>query len=168
MEKEKNKGKQKSNKKGLPIIVPVIIVILIIVIILIVVDKMKNKESETTANINQSNETTTSGYVEEIDGVKINKSTKLNEAKDVNGLLVTNIQLTSESGMTNLLANVTNNTGAKTDVKTVSITLLDEQGNELTTVTGILDELEAGETTQLNIAMTSNYINAYDFVVNIQ
>lgn len=166
MENEKNKRKQNNNRKGVPIIVPVLIIVLIIVIIVIAINMKKDNNTETTASTEQG-EKTALGYVEEIDGVKVNKSTKLNAAKDVNGLLITNIQLTSESGMTNLLADVTNNTGAKTEVKTVSITLLDEQGNELTTVTGILDELEVGETTQLNIAMTSNYVNAYDFIANV-
>ena len=67
--------------------------------------------------------------------------------------------------MTTLLADVINNTGSKTEVQTVDITLLDNNGQELTTVTGIISELEAGATTQLNIAMTSDYINAYDFRV---
>ena len=69
--------------------------------------------------------------------------------------------------MTTLLADVINNTGSKTEVQTVDITLLDNDGQELTTVTGIISELEAGATTQLNIAMTSDYINAYDFKVTI-
>ena len=69
--------------------------------------------------------------------------------------------------MTTLLADVTNNTGSKTEVQTVDITLLDNNGQELTTVTGIISELEAGATTQLNIAMTSDYINAYDFKVTM-
>lgn len=166
---EKNKGKVKNRKRGIPI-APIIIILAIIIVVIIVVLKLRgtnNDKEEGARGANEEN-TSTVEYVEEIDGVKINKSTKLNEAKDVNGLRITNIQLTSESGMTNLLADVTNNTGTKTEVKTVEITLLDEEGKELTTVTGILDELEAGETTQLNIAMTSNYINAYDFIVNVK
>ena len=68
--------------------------------------------------------------------------------------------------MTTLLADVKNNTGNKTGVQMVDITLLDQDGKELTTVTGIIDGLEVGDTTQLNIMMTSDYINAYDFKVN--
>ena len=70
--------------------------------------------------------------------------------------------------MTTLLADVTNNTGAVTNVQTVDITLIDYNGNELTTVTGIIDALEVGATTQLNIAMTSDYINAYDFRITLK
>lgn len=67
--------------------------------------------------------------------------------------------------MTNLLADVTNKSNSKTGIKTLKITLLDIDGNELTTVTGIVNELEVNASTQLNISMTSDYINAYDFRV---
>ena len=79
--------------------------------------------------------------------------------------MITNIQLTTKDGMTTLLADVTNNSGASTEVRPVQITLLKQDGSELVTVTGIIDKLEVGGTTQLNIAMTSNYIEAYDFQV---
>ena len=168
MEKEKNKNtakrskKQNNYKSKRMLLIAIILVFLIICIIFFAQKNNENNISNTSQN------ETTQGYVEEIEpGVKINKSTKLNEAKDVNGLLITNIQLTTESGMTTLLADVTNNTGAKTEVQTVDITLLDNNGQELTTVTGIISELEAGATTQLNIAMTSDYINAYDFKVTM-
>ena len=49
----------------------------------------------------------------------------------------------------------------------MQITLLDYEGNELTTVPGIIKELEVGETTQLNISLTSDYVNAYDFRVKV-
>ena len=166
MEKEKNtakRSKKQNNNKSKRILLVAVIIILIIICIIFFTQR--NNENN-ISNTNQ-NETTQS-YVEEIEpGVKINKSTKLNEAKDVNGLLITNIQLTTESGMTTLLADVINNTGSKTEVQTVDITLLDNNGQELTTVTGIISELEAGATTQLNIAMTSDYINAYDFKVTM-
>ena len=135
------------------------------IIIALVLNRNKDKEQ-----INNNNETNTleeESYIEEIeDGVKINKSSKLNEVKEINGLLITNIQLTTKDGMTTLLADVQNNSGVKTDVKTLQITLLNKDGSELTTVTGIVNGLEIGETTQLNIAMTSDYVNAYDFRVS--
>ena len=165
---EKVPKRTKMQKKNSKISKAIIILLIIILAIIGIVFLVKNSSKEDEQN--QNNETTTRpSYVEEIDsGVKINKSTKLNEAKEVSGYQITNIQLTTESGMTTLLADVTNNTGNKTGVQMVDITLLDEEGKELTTVTGIIDELEAGEKTQLNIAMTSDYINAYDFRVNLK
>ena len=70
--------------------------------------------------------------------------------------------------MTTLLADVKNNTGSNTSIKTAEITLLDNNNEELVTVKGIINEMEAGGTSKLNISMTSNYINAYDFKVVIK
>ena len=152
------KMKIEKNKK---ILICLIIIVLIIAISTIIVKNNKKEQNKKTEE-NTVNES----YVEEIeDGIKINKSTKLNETKEVGGLTISNIQLSKESGMTNLLADVTNKSNSKTGIKTLRITLLDIDGNELTTVTGIVNELEVNASTQLNISMTSDYINAYDFRV---
>ena len=155
---------KKNNKKGL--LMAIILIIIIIVIALIIIQK--SKETVPGNSKEEKNSTNTESYVEEIeDGVKINKSTKLNEAKEINGLLITNIQLTTIDGMTTLLADVTNNSGTETEVKQVQITLLDQEGKELVTVTGIVNALDVGETTELNISMTSDFVNAYDFRVSM-
>ena len=165
---EKTTKRTKMQKKNSKMIKAIMILLIIILVIVGIIFLVKNNNNENTSNENNQN-TSVPSYVEEIEsGVKINKSKKLNEAKEVSGYQITNIQLTTESGMTTLLADVTNNTANKTGVQMVDITLLDEDGKELTTVTGIIDELEAGEKTQLNIAMTSDYVNAYDFKVNLK
>ena len=167
MKEEKNRKtitKQRNSKKLVGIIATIVIIIIIISVIFICI---KNNEEKNTKNTTEQNITNES-YVEEIEsGVKLNKSTKLNEAKEVEGLTIANIQLTLDSGITTLLADVTNSSGSKTNAKTVQITLLDYEGNELTTVPGIIKELEVGETTQLNISLTSDYVNAYDFRVKV-
>ena len=142
------------------------IIILIIIVIVLVVYLQKNKNLENEGNGENTNSTTES-YVEEIeDGIKINKSTKLNEAKEVDGLTIANIQLTTEGGMTTLLADVTNNSGVATQVKPVEITLVKEDGTEIAKVTGVINALDVGETAQLNISTTSDYVDAYDFIVS--
>ncbi len=162
--KPKNTNKKKTRSMNVWMLI-LLVAIIVVVIVIVINNKKSKKESANTAN----GENTSNSYVEEIeDGVKINKSTRLNEAKEIDGLTVANIQLTTESGMTTLLADVTNNSGARTEVKSIEITLLSEDGAELTKVTGIINALEAGETTQLNIAMTSDYVNAYDFNINIK
>ena len=144
-----------------------IIILLIILIIALISINKNNKNPE--KNISNGEENKVESYVEEIEtGLKINKSTKLNEAKEVQGLKITNIQLSTKDGMTTLLADVINNSGTKTALKTVEITLIDKEGNELTKVTGIIDSLDVGESKQLNIGMTSDYVNAYDFKVEFK
>lgn len=137
----------------------VVAIILIIIIVTVIVNINKKNKHETTENDENS-------YVEEIaDGIKINKSTKLNESKLVNGLLISNIQLTESDGMTTLLADVTNKTEQKTSFKKLRIILLDENENEISSMIAFLNNINAGETTQLNVSTTSNYIKAYDFKV---
>ena len=163
----KERKSNKRNRKNNLIKFILIIIVLIIISIIIALVLNRNKDKEKINNNNETNTLKEESYIEEIeDGVKINKSSKLNEVKEINGLLITNIQLTTKDGMTTLLADVQNNSGVKTDVKTLQITLLNKDGSELTTVTGIVNGLEIGETTQLNIAMTSDYVNAYDFRVS--
>ena len=137
----------------------VVAIILIIIIVAVIVNINKKNKHETTENDENS-------YVEEIaDGIRINKSTKLNESKLVNGLLISNIQLTESEGMTTLLADVTNKTEQKTSFKKLRIILLDENENEISSMIAFLNDINAGETTQLNVSTTSNYIKAYDFKV---
>lgn len=160
----------KKNKKKItlnPLIILIVIAVIIAIIVIININNNNNKTENITPQGQE--EQNTESYVEEIEtGLKINKSTKLNEAKEVQGLKITNIQLSTKDGMTTLLADVINNSGAKTSLKTVEITLIDKEGNELTKVTGIVDSLDVGDSKQLNIGMTSDYVNAYDFKVEIK
>ena len=160
----------KKNKKKItlnPLIILIVIAVIIAIIVIININNNNNKTENITPQGQE--EQNTESYVEEIEtGLKINKSTKLNEAKEVQGLKITNIQLSTKDGMTTLLADVINNSGTKTALKTVEITLIDKEGNELTKVTGIIDSLDVGDSKQLNIGMTSDYVNAYDFKVEFK
>lgn len=164
MKKNQKKQVKRKKTKGIQTWMVVIIIALIVTGILVIIRNMSAKQEVSSGTVQTGAKR--DGYVEEIeDGIKINKSSKLNEAKEIDGLTIANIQLTTKDGMTTLLADVTNNSGASTTVKPVQITLLKQDGSELVTVTGIIDKLDVGGTTQLNIAMTSNYIEAYDFKV---
>ncbi len=159
--------KSVNKKKRKSILALGAIVILIIIGIILITTLSQNSKKTKEEELNQNQSSNQESYVEEIeDGIKINKSTKLNEAKEVDGLQISNIQLTTEGGMTTLLADVTNNSGAKTPVKQIEITLVREDGSEIAKITGIINELEVGATTQLNISTTSDYVEAYDFLVS--
>ena len=102
------KSKKKEKTKNISLFPTIIIIVFVIIIAVCIVKIVGNKEKTTEQKNGKNN---TESYVEEIQtGVKINKSTKLNEAKQVDGLKVSNIQLTTSNGMTTLLADVTNNT----------------------------------------------------------
>ena len=67
--------------------------------------------------------------------------------------------------MTTLLADVTNKTEQKTELKKLKIVLLDESGNEIAPMTAFINEINAGETKKLNNSTNYHYIKAYDFNV---
>ena len=162
-----NKKDVNKKKRKTTLTLGAIIILIIVVIILITTLTQNSKKAKEETNQNQGSNQ--ESYVEEIEeGIKINKSTKLNEVKEVEGLQISNIQLTTEGGMTTLLADVKNNSGAKTEVKQLEITLIREDGSEIAKITGIINELEVGATTQLNISTTSDYVEAYDFLVSVK
>ena len=166
--KKNTKAKTAKQKRNRSILAIILIVLFIIIAILVFTNILKKDNTIENKTQNETN-TTTESYVEELgDGIVLNKSRALNETKEIGGFVVSNIQLTTKDGMTTLLADVKNDTGAKTTLKTAEITLLDNNNEELVTVKGIINEMEAGGTSKLNISMTSNYINAYDFKVIIK
>ena len=167
-QRRKNTKAKTSKQKRNSSILAILLVIIVIIIAIVVFSNLLKKDTDSKNNENGTN-TESESYVEELgDGIVLNKSRALNETKEINGFTITNIQLTTKDGMTTLLADVKNDTGAKTTLKTAEITLLDNNNEELVTVKGIINEMEAGGTSKLNISMTSNYINAYDFKVIIK
>jgi hypothetical protein len=105
-------------------------------------------------------------YVVTDDGTKVNNSETLKSEKNLNGLKISNIQLTTDpDGKTTLLADVENTTSSATTTKFVKISILDKSGTVLAEVDGMIVALEAGETTQLNVGTSADYANAYDFEI---
>lgn len=164
MKEEKNKRKSnKSKKKVNSVKNRIIFIVLLIIIVLVILIINRNKIFK---NKNENSAKKEIDYVESLeDGIKINRSKPLNETKTIDGITFTNIQLTTKDGMTTLLADVINNSGKDTILKTVKIKLVDDDNNELVLVSGIIKALKPGESTQLNIGMTSNYIESYDIAI---
>ena len=154
---------KEKEKRGLLIL---ILVAIAIITTLAIITNRKGKEVN-------SDSTEENKVVEEFvqvleDGTKLNTSTKLSETKTVDGLKIGNIQLTMQNGQSVLLADAENDTGKDIDIMLLDIILLDKNGNELTTIAGIVGDLKAGEKQQLNSSVTSDYANAYDFRVVIK
>ena len=154
---------KEKEKRGLLIL---ILVAIAIITTLAIITNRKGKEVN-------SDSTEENKVVEEFvqvleDGTKLNTSTKLSETKIVDGLKIGNIQLTMQNGQSVLLADAENDTGKDIEIMLLDIILLDKNGNELTTIAGIVGDLKAGEKQQLNSSVTSDYANAYDFRVVIK
>ena len=152
-------------KKEKRLILVLIAILVIVLIIGLFIKKNKNKENE----IQNQNNPTDEKFVQVLeDGTKLNKSSKFNETKNIDGIEISNIQFTYKDGQTVLLADVINSSGKAVDMTLLDIKLLDEQGNEIITVGGIISPMQVGETTQLNASMTMDYANAYDVEITLK
>ena len=152
-------------KKEKRLILVLIAILVIVLIIGLFIKKNKNKENE----IQNQNTATDEKFVQVLeDGTKLNKSSKFNETKNIDGIEISNIQFTYKDGQTVLLADVINNSGKAADMTLLDIKLLDEQGNEIITVGGIISPMQVGETSQLNASMTMDYANAYDVEITLK
>ena len=167
------KSKKRKPPKKKVILVTIILVIIIIIAYSITTKKQKKQQEQINQLIEQSQELTITDsnlaeYVKETnDDTKINISPKINETKTIDGLEITNIQITSSNGVTTLIADVKNNTDTATALKNVLVKFLDQNGKELVSVNGIIMPLEIGQSTKLNVSLSSNYVTSYDInIVN--
>lgn len=148
----------KNNEKKFILI---LIVISIIIIAIVAINTNNQKKENTNTNTNNEEK-----YVDVLqDGTKLNKSSKLQETKTIDGMEVSDFQLTSNGNVTILLGTITNKSNEVKGDYPVSIKILDEKGNEIITVGGYIGELQPGKSTQLNCSATFDYANAYDFEI---
>lgn len=154
--------KENQNRKKLKIFIAILLIIISIIIITVISTKDKNNTPSDNEGITLY-DTKLAEYVKETDnGTKINTSDQINTNKKIGELDATNIQLTESSGITTLVATVANNTSNSTGLTNIKAIFLDEKGNELYSARGIVSALNVGETTTLNISISSSYITAYD------
>ncbi len=153
----------------------VILVLLVITIALVVLGIVtKNDKATQTAKVDnkQSNTEEEESLDEEHvvtleDGTRLSTSKALKKEKSFDGIKVTDIQLTEKKNKTVLLGTLTNTANTKKGGYYVNVVLKDEEGNALKSLRTYINELEAGETTQLNTQVTLDYANAYDFSVEL-
>jgi hypothetical protein len=96
----------------------------------------------------------------------INISSKLAETKVFEGYEFSNPKLTCTNGDSQLLATVTNVTDTKKALSLFEIYFYDKNGDLITTMGGIIGDLEPGCSGQLNASITSeSIVYAYDYEV---
>ncbi len=151
-----------------------ILVIVGVIILAILAGVRNSKQKELGKTQEQEGEQTTQtqqvGEYEQLleDGTKINTSEELKKDKEIEGIKISNIQLSQQNGQTVLLADVTNPGQTETDVIGIKIIVLDKEGNEIGEIPGAISPLKAGETKQFNTGITQDYSNAYNFKVEKQ
>ena len=156
-------GKKRSKFSKRKIAISVIIIIIVFIICFKISSKKDIDNTENSENEFVLYNSSIADYVKTSeDGTKINISPKINQDMKLNELDIKNIQLTCKNGITTLLADVSNNTNKDSEMKNIKIKFLDENNKEIRTVSGYIPALKIGETTKLNVSMSSNLIIAYD------
>ena len=140
----------------------IILIVGLIVIGVMLATRGTNKKGEETTETEES-------YTEVLeDGTRINTSEKTKKTKTVEGLEISNLQITEKDNVTIMLGTITNkSTETKEDI-TLKIKILDRNGKEITTVENYIGKLEAGKSTQLNTSTTYDYADMYDYEVTIE
>lgn len=133
-----------------------IIIIFIIVITVVIVSRNVNKENIIVEEFDTIYE----------DGTKINTSEKLLETKKLDELELTEIKLSCRNGISTLIAKVTNNGNTKTQEQEVSVEVLDKEENVIVELKGLLLPINPGESTTLNLNISSDIAGAYDFRIS--
>ena len=154
-----------NQEKGITAIALVVITLIAIMLIIIMVNTFRKKEPENVGPVQGEEQgIEQEEYVQILqDGSKLNKSEELLKEKELDELEISNIQLKETGGITTLLADVKNNTNHEIQERDVTIEVLDKQGNVITRLNGVIDTVGAGEKVQLNMSVTGDVANAYDF-----
>jgi len=156
---------KEKQEKGITAIALVVITLIAIMLIIIMVNTFRKKEPENVGPVQGEEQgIEQEEYVQILqDGSKLNKSEELLKEKKLDELEISNIQLKETGGITTLLADVKNNTNHEIQERDVTIEVLDKQGNVITRLNGVIDTVGAGEKVQLNMSVTGDVANAYDF-----
>jgi len=142
----------------------ILLLIIVSIIIISILVKVKGGKQGEAGEGQASKE----DYVQVMDdGTKVNKSKKIDEKKKFDNFEMTNIQITENGGQSTIIADVKNVGDTRTEVTLIDITLLDEEGNEIAVIGGIIGDVEPGGTTQLNASATTDFANAYDLTVKV-
>ena len=144
-----------------------LVAVLLIAVILIVVLVNRNKKGEEVGKVGQSTETVKEEkYTTQLnDGTKVNTSEEFNSTKMYGELEISNIQYTEQNGKTVLLADVTNKGNTTHENEIVKITIVGENGEEITTTKPVIGKMEPGETVKINATITADVSNAKDFKI---
>lgn len=143
-----------------------IVLIILVVTILIIGGILILKNAKKDKEILPQKDTQTGEYVDILkNGTKLNKSAKIKETKMLDGLEISGIQFTYINGIAVILGNVKNNTNIDMNLTPIVLTLFDEKGNVLETLETIISPVKAGENVQLNVSVSADYANAYDFSI---
>lgn len=143
-----------------------LIIAIILIAIIGVLFSMKNTKKNVSLTQKESNRVE-ERYVQLLeDGTRKNTSSKLHETKKIDGMEISNFQLTEKNNVTLLLGTITNTSSETKGGYPVIIKVMDEQGKEIITVEAFIGKIKSGESTQLSTSTTFDCANSYDFSIS--
>lgn len=162
----------KKSEKRMILILVIIAVIAIAIFVMVRGGNESGMQQNAGGRVSQNGDSTGSNESQDLveklqDGTKLNISDKLSETKTFGNYEISNIQLTEKNGESLILADVKNIGSDKMEMKFADIKLVDKEGNEITTLSAIIGEVEPGATVQLQVSSTLDFSNAYDFTITV-
>ena len=155
-----------SNEKRWIVLLIAVVIIAIVLIVVLAGNKGEKQIDQGTTQGQEVEEKSTEQYTEELlDGTKINTSEEFNSTKKYGNIEISNIQFVEKDGISTLLADLKNTGSTKHEEEIVKITILGEQGKEITELKAVIGEIEAGSTKRLNASITADVTNAKDFKI---
>lgn len=149
----------KTNEKKV-IAILITITILVIIIAIIMGNRGKKSEEKTSENSEQKETTQLLN-----DGMILNNSDKLHETKKIEGMEISNIQLTESENETLLIGTITNTSTTEQGDYVALIKMVDEQGNEIKTMEAYLGKLKPEKSMKFSASAKFDISNVYDFVI---
>jgi len=141
----------KSEKKQAFMMIFVMVVVVVILLIVRAVTKDDEElpaDEDTQINVNQ-----------------LIEADSFSTGKKIGDLEISDIKITAKEDKHYLTATVKNLSESKGGEETIKIILLDEAGEQLTTISAFVGTIEAGGEITLNSRVISDFSNAVDFKV---
>lgn len=145
--------KQEKNYKKT--ITKIIIYIIILIISIATIIKVKN--------LNVISDKILDKKSTEVQSSSINISDELKKEKEFQGMIIKDINISRENGITNLTANIENNTENKFEEREIKIIFQNEDNTQISILKTKLKTIEKGETAELNISTSLDLTQAYNF-----
>ena len=97
--------------------------------------------------------------------VSINISDEFKKEKEFQGMIIKDINISRENGITNLTANIENNTENKFEEREIKIIFQNEDNTQISILKTKLKTIEKGEKAELNIYTSLDLTSAYNFKI---
>lgn len=176
--KSSNKVNLKSRDKLILLVIAFVLVVAIIVCIMVVgkdggsagtPGSAGEKGQEVTENVNDhldgQIDYSKNDNVNIKDNVKENNSKALLKDKEFEGMKVKDIKLTASNGTTKFLATVENTSSKDFVNQKIVVVFKNKDGSEFARLDTYLGDIKVGEKAEIDATTTSDFSNAYDFVI---